>query len=165
MLFSDTIAENIRWGKPGASLEEIQDACNIAQMDEYISQLPKQYDTQLSQGAVNLSGGQKQRISIARGVVKQGDILVMDDSSSALDFTTDLKLRQAIKSKLTDCTLIIIAQRISTVMNSDRILVMDKGKVVGFGNHSQLLETCPIYQEIYHSQMGEGQTVGGVVNG
>lgn len=165
MLFSDTIAENIRWGKPGASLEEIQSACSIAQMDEYISQLPKQYDTQLSQGAVNLSGGQKQRISIARGVVKQGDILVMDDSSSALDFTTDLKLRQAVKTRLTNCTMVIIAQRISTVMNADRILVMDKGRVVGFGNHSQLLENCSIYQEIYQSQMGEGQTVGGVVNG
>ena len=165
MLFSDTIAENIRWGKPGASLEEIQQACSIAQMDEYIDQLPEQYDTQLSQGAVNLSGGQKQRISIARGIVKHGDILVMDDSSSALDFTTDLKLRQAVKNRLTDCTMVVIAQRISAVMNADRILVMDKGKVVGFGNHSQLLESCPIYREIYQSQIGEGQTLGGVVNG
>ncbi len=160
MLFSDTIAANIRWGKPDASIEEIQNACSIAQMDSYIDQLPERYDTQLSQGAVNLSGGQKQRISIARGVVKQGDILVMDDSSSALDFTTDLKLRQAIKSRLHECTLVIIAQRISTVMNADRILVMDKGRVVGFGNHSQLLDSCPIYQEIYQSQMG-----GGAVNG
>ncbi len=133
-------------------------------MDDYISQLPQGYETQLSQGAVNLSGGQKQRISIARGVVKQGDILVMDDSSSALDFTTDLKLRQAVKAKLS-CTLVIIAQRISTVMNADRILVMDKGKVVGFGNHSQLLESCPIYQEIYDSQMGSGKAEGGAVNG
>lgn len=168
MLFSGTIAENIRWGNPNASIEQIQEACSIAQMDSYISQLPEQYDTQLSQGAVNLSGGQKQRISIARGVikVKQGDILVMDDSSSALDFTTDLKLRQAVKSRLQGRTLVIIAQRISTVMNADRILVMNKGKVVGFGSHSQLLESCPIYQEIYRSQMGVSQEQGGaVVNG
>ncbi len=164
MLFSGTISENIRWGRADASIEEIQAACDVAQMDDYISQLPQGYETQLSQGAVNLSGGQKQRISIARGVVKQGDILVMDDSSSALDFTTDLKLRQAVKAKLS-CTLVIIAQRISTVMNADRILVMDKGKVVGFGNHSQLLESCPIYQEIYDSQMGSGKAEGGAVNG
>ena len=160
MLFSGSVSDNIRWGKPEATQEEIVKATEIAQMHDYISQLPEQYNTHLSQGAVNLSGGQKQRISIARAVVKDADILVMDDSSSALDFATDLRLRQAVKSELHGCTTVIIAQRISTVMNADRILVLDKGKVVGFGNHEELLQSCGIYQEIYDSQMG-----GAVVNG
>ena len=160
MLFSGSITENIHWGKPDASQEEIEKATEIAQMHDYVSSLPEKYNTHLSQGAVNLSGGQKQRISIARAVIKEADILVMDDSSSALDFATDLRLRQAIKNEMSDRTIVIIAQRISTVMNADRILVLNKGKVVGFGSHDELLAGCDIYQEIYESQIG-----GGVING
>ena len=154
ILFSGTIAENIRWGKPDATQEELVNATQIAQMYDFIENLPEKYETRLSQGAVNLSGGQKQRISIARAVVKPADILIMDDSSSALDFATDLRLRQAIKARIGHRTVVIIAQRISTIMNADRILVMNKGKVVGFGSHEQLLENCEIYREIYSSQMG-----------
>ena len=160
MIFSGSITENIHWGKPDASQEEIEKATEIAQMHDYVSSLPEKYNTHLSQGAVNLSGGQKQRISIARAVIKEADILVMDDSSSALDFATDLRLRQAIKNEMSDRTIVIIAQRISTVMNADRILVLNKGKVVGFGSHDELLAGCDIYQEIYESQIG-----GGVING
>lgn len=159
MLFSGSITDNIRWGKQGASQKEIVAATRIAQMHDYVSQLPEQYNTQLSQGAVNLSGGQKQRISISRAVVKDADILIMDDSSSALDFATDLRLRQAIKTEMGSRTVVIIAQRINAVMNADRILVMDKGRVVGFGSHDELLKNCSIYQEIHASQMG-----GAVVN-
>ena len=154
ILFAGTIAENIRWGKPDATQEELVNATQIAQMYDFIENLPEKYETRLSQGAVNLSGGQKQRISIARAVVKPADILIMDDSSSALDFATDLRLRQAIKARIGHRTVVIIAQRISTIMNADRILVMNKGKVVGFGSHEQLLENCEIYREIYSSQMG-----------
>jgi len=160
MLFSGSITENIRWGKPDATLEEIEKATETAQMHDYVSSLPEKYNTHLSQGAVNLSGGQKQRISIARAVIKEADILVMDDSSSALDFATDLRLRQAIKNDMSDRTIVIIAQRISTVMNADRILVLNKGKVVGFGSHDELLQSCDIYQEIYESQIGGGENNG-----
>ncbi len=155
VLFSGTIEENLRWSKADASEEELQKSADVAQISGFIATLPERYKTELTQGGSNLSGGQKQRISIARAVLKPADVLVLDDSSSALDFATDLKLRQALRTSLKEKTVLLIAQRISSVMQADKILVMDKGRVAGFGTHAQLMESCPLYQEIYHSQIGE----------
>lgn len=154
-LFSGTIKENIAFGKDDATLEEIQEAARIAQADTFIEAMEHQYDSEVEQGGVNLSGGQKQRISIARSLVRKPKIYIFDDSFSALDFKTDARLRQAMKEKVTDATTLVVAQRIGTIMDADRILVVQEGRIVGDGKHRDLLKTCDVYREIALSQMDE----------
>jgi ATP-binding cassette, subfamily B, multidrug efflux pump len=154
MLFSGTIRDNISWGNPGAATEQIIEASRAAQADEFIARMPEQYDSLLGQAGVNLSGGQKQRISIARALVRKSPLLILDDSTSALDAVTEVKVRRGI-AQLSVGTVIIITQRISTAMNADRILVLDNGVRVGFGSHKELLESCAIYKGIFDSQIGE----------
>ena len=152
VLFSGTIKENLRWGNPDATEEEIIDACKSSCAHDFISSFPEGYETQLGQGGVNLSGGQKQRICIARALLKKPKILILDDSTSAVDTATDFSIRQALANTLKDTTKIIIAQRISSVKDADIIYVMDEGKILASGNHNQLLETSEIYREVYESQ-------------
>lgn len=151
-LFSGTIAENLQWGKENATLEEMDRACEIAQAKEFISQKEKGYETELEQGGTNLSGGQRQRLCIARALMKKPCILVLDDSTSAVDTATDARIRQAFREKLKGTTKIIIAQRINSVMEADQIIVMDEGRIAGTGTHEELLAGCRTYQEIYYSQ-------------
>ena len=148
VLFSGSILENLRWGKPDATLEECQRACQLAQADEFIDKMPDGYDTRIEQGGTNVSGGQKQRLCIARALLKQPKILVLDDSTSACDTGTDAKIRQALHTQLPAMTKVIIAQRILSVRDCDRILVMDNGVVTGFDTHENLLRTNALYQEI-----------------
>lgn len=155
LLFSGTIAENILFGKQNAVQSEIEHAAKIAQAEEFINEMDKGYDSVVEQGGSNLSGGQKQRLSIARALVRKPDIYIFDDSFSALDYKTDANLREALKSETRDSTVVIVAQRVSTVIDADRIIVMDKGKVAGIGTHKQLLENNAIYQEIVKSQFSE----------
>ncbi len=151
-LFAGTIAENIRWGKKDATLEEIKHACKVAQIDEYIEGLPDKYDSRVEERGTNFSGGQKQRLAIARALVKKPKILILDDSVSALDSTTELKLRTALKEEFKDTTIIMIVQKISSCREVDRVLVIDDGTVVGNGSHSDLIENNTIYKEISESQ-------------
>lgn len=155
LLFSGTIAENIRYGKEDAPLDEVKSAAIIAQADSFIEEMPKQYDTWIDQGGANFSGGQKQRLSIARALVRKPEIYIFDDSFSALDFKTDAKLRAALKDKVVDSTIIIVAQRVSTVLDADRIIVMDNGQIAGIGTHRELIRTCNVYREIVSSQLSE----------
>ena len=155
ILFSGTIAENLRWGKENASDEELIAACKISHAHDFIMTFPKGYDTNLGQGGVNLSGGQKQRLCIARALVKKSDILILDDSTSAVDTATDLGIRKALKTFLPNTTKIIIAQRIASVQDADTIIVLDSGKISGIGNHEDLLKDNMIYREVYESQMSE----------
>lgn len=155
MLFSGTIAENIRWGKEDATDGEIKQAALIAAADSFINDSPEGYDTRLGQGGINLSGGQKQRLSIARALVKQPEILILDDSTSAVDVATEAKIKVGLKKYSAELTCIIITQRISSVSDADQILVLDDGKLVGAGRHEELMKSCDVYQEIYHSQMGK----------
>lgn len=152
-IFSGSINENIRIGKLKATDEEIVHACQIAQADEFITKLPHQYKTQIAQGGTNLSGGQKQRLSIARAIVRKPKIYLFDDSFSALDFKTDARLRKALLDETREATVIIVAQRVTSIMNADKILVMDNGTIVGEGTHASLLKTNKIYQEIVESQL------------
>lgn len=152
LLFSGSIKDNIRWGKEDATDEEIVAACKAAQAHDFIMEQPDGYDTDLSQGGLNLSGGQKQRLCIARAMIKQPKILILDDSTSAVDTATESKIRESFYSDLKDTTVLIIAQRISSVKNADMIIVLDDGKVVSVGNHEQLMQECNIYQEIYKTQ-------------
>jgi len=152
VLFSGTIKENLRWGKEDATDEEIRNACIAADADEFVQTLPKGYDTDLGQGGVNISGGQKQRLCIARALLKQPKILILDDSTSAVDTATDARIRQALRNTLPDTTKIIIAQRIASVKESDVIFVLDNGKITGSGTHDELLKTNEIYREVYESQ-------------
>ena len=152
VLFSGTIKENIRWGKPDATDEEIISACKAAQAHDFIMRQPKGYDTDLSQGGLNLSGGQKQRLCIARAMIKQPKILILDDSTSAVDTATEAKIRESFYTKLKDTTVLIIAQRISSVKDADEIIVLDEGKIESIGNHEQLMQSSEIYQEIYKTQ-------------
>lgn len=151
-LFSGTIAENLMWGKEDATLEEMDRACEIAQAKEFISAKENGYDFKLEQGGTNLSGGQRQRLCIARALMKSPKILILDDSTSAVDTATDARIRHAFREHLQGVTKIIIAQRINSVMDADQIIVMDEGKIVGTGTHEALLATCQTYQEIYYSQ-------------
>ncbi len=153
ILFSGTVAENIRWGKEDATDEEINEACDIAQIGSFIRALPDGYNTRVEQRGANFSGGQKQRLCVARAIVKKPKILILDDSMSALDTATENKLRNALKEKMKDTTVVMIAQRINTAKNADKILVLDKTKIVGFGTHDELIKTNEVYKEIYNSQM------------
>lgn len=152
VLFSGTILENLRWGKNDASEEECRHACELACADEFIQKMPDGYETHIEQGGTNVSGGQKQRLCIARALLKKPKILILDDSTSAVDTATDAKIRKAFAQDIPGTTKLIIAQRISSIQNSDRIIVMDEGRVVGFGTHEELLESNEIYREVYESQ-------------
>ena len=151
-LFEGTISSNIRWGKEEATLEEIKEACRIAQIDEFIEGLPDKYESHVEQRGANFSGGQKQRLTIARALIKKPKILILDDSVSALDSTTELNLRKALKENFKDTTVILIVQKISSCMDADKVIVVDDGTVVGFGTHKELIENNKVYQEISNSQ-------------
>ncbi len=152
VLFSGTIRDNLKWGNENASEEEIIEACKAAQAHDFIKSFPDGYDTQLGQGGVNVSGGQKQRLCIARALLKKPKIVILDDSTSAVDTATDSKIRAAFREKLAGTTTIIIAQRITSVWDADKIIVLDDGKINGFGNHKELLKNNQIYREVYQSQ-------------
>ncbi|OUP01237.1 ABC transporter [Drancourtella sp. An210] len=151
-LFSGSLIDNLRWGKEDASMEEIREACRISCADEFIDRLSDGYDTEMGQGGVNVSGGQKQRLCIARAILKEPKVLILDDSTSAVDTATEAKIREMLASRLPDMTKIIIAQRISSVRHADQILILDDGKIADIGTHKELLRRSPIYQEIYESQ-------------
>ncbi|NRT80407.1 MULTISPECIES: ABC transporter ATP-binding protein [Clostridium] len=153
VLFSGTIKENLRWGNKDASDEELIDACKQAQADEFVESLPNKYDTFIEQGGTNVSGGQKQRLCIARALLKKPKILILDDSTSAVDTKTDALIRKAFKETIPNTTKIIIAQRISSVQDADKIVVLNDGKIDGFGTHEELLKSNEIYSEVYESQM------------
>jgi len=155
LLFTGTIAENIRFGKEDARDEEIQHAAQVAQATDFIERMPDRYESMIEQGGSNVSGGQKQRLSIARALVRKPDIYVFDDSFSALDFKTDATLRKALKQETQDATVLIVAQRVSTVMDADQIIVLEEGKIAGIGTHDELYETNDVYQEIVKSQLSE----------
>ncbi len=156
VLFSGTILENLRWGNPEADLEECIRACRLACADEFIRKMPEGYDTYIEQGGSNVSGGQKQRICIARALLKKPKILILDDSTSAVDTATDGKIRRAFREEIPGTTKFIIAQRISSIQDCDRIIVMEEGRVDGFGTHQELLEKNEIYRDVYDSQMNGG---------
>lgn len=156
ILFSGSIRENICFGKPDASEQEVVQAARAAQIHEFIKELPKDYDTQVAQRGVNLSGGQKQRIAIARAILHRPRILILDDSTSAVDVETEANIQLALNEIMRDSTCFIVAQRISTVLNADKIIILDMGQIAAQGSHSQLMKASPIYREIYDSQLGNG---------
>lgn len=156
VLFSGTILDNLRWGKEDATEEECAEACRQACADEFIQRLPDGYHTWIEQGGTNVSGGQKQRLCIARALLKHPKILILDDSTSAVDTATDAKIRQAFAEKIPGTTKLIVAQRIASVQDADRILVLDGSTVSGFDTHEALLATNPLYQEIYAAQTSGG---------
>ena len=159
-LFSGTIRENLLWGNPNATDEQLWEACRAACADEFLERMPDGLDTDLGQGGVNVSGGQKQRLCIARAILKQPKVLILDDSTSAVDTATDAKIRQAFANELKDTTKIIIAQRVTSICEADLILVMDRGRIIAQGTHQELMEHCDMYHEIYQSQQ-EGVSIGG----
>lgn len=166
ILFSGTIASNLQYGKEDASFEEMRFAAETAQSIEFIQQKPEGFEEPVAQGGTTVSGGQKQRLSIARALVKKPQIYIFDDSFSALDFKTDAALRRALKEQMSECTLIIVAQRINTIMDAEKIVVLDDGKIAGIGTHTQLLKTCDVYREIASSQLsGEELRKGADING
>ncbi len=152
VLFSGTIEENLRWGQEEASGEEIREAARHAQADGFVTGFTDGYDTDMGQGGVNVSGGQKQRLCIARALLKRPKILILDDSTSAVDTATEARIRECFQAELKDTTKIIIAQRIGSVEGADKILVLDDGRIIGQGTHEELLKDCEAYQEIYYSQ-------------
>ena len=154
-LFNGTVRENLLFGNSEATDEELMTAAKIAQADEFISELPEKYDTEIAQGGTSVSGGQRQRLAIARALVKNANIYIFDDSFSALDFTTDAALRKALSDNIKDSTIIIVAQRINTIAGADNIIVLDEGRIAGMGTHKELLATCEIYKEIAYSQLSE----------
>ena len=155
-LFSGTVEENLRWGNENATMEEIRHAARVAQADGFIMAMPEGYDSEMEQGGSNVSGGQKQRLCIARALLKNPKILILDDSTSAVDTATDRAIRDAFRNEMPDVTKIIIAQRISSVQDADRIIVMDNGRITDFGTHDELLNRCCIYREVYESQQKGG---------
>lgn len=159
LLFTGSIAENIRWGNQQASLEEVKQAAELAQIAAFIEELPLGYESVVGQGGVNLSGGQKQRLAIARALVRKPRILILDDCTSALDLATEARILRGLKDYTEDLTCFVISQRITSVMAADRILVLDEGRVAGFGNHQELLASCLVYQDIFRSQIGRKEAV------
>ena len=159
-LFSGTIRENLRWGREDATDEELEAACRMACADEFIEKMPEKYDTYIEQGGANVSGGQKQRLCIARAILRQPKVLILDDSTSAVDTATDAKIRAALRDTLPQTTKLIIAQRVTSVMGADMILVLDDGHIVGKGTHAELMASCDIYREVYESQQ-EGVSIDG----
>ena len=160
-LFSGTIADNLRWGKKDATMEDMKEACAIACADEYIDRFPEGYETVLEQDATNLSGGQRQRLRIARAIIKKPKILILDDSTSAVDMATDEHIRRALRTSLKGTTKIIIAQRIASIMTCDRIVVLDEGRLSDVGTHAELMERSHIYRDVYDSQMQQEVTAHG----
>ena len=161
MLFSGTIKSNIKYGNPEMSDEEMIKAARIAQATEFIDSKPNKYDTEISQGGTNVSGGQRQRLSIARAIATDPEIFVFDDSFSALDLKTDSKLRSALKEKTENKTVIIVAQRISTILDADKIIVLEEGKIAGIGKHEELINTCEVYKQIALSQLSKEELENG----
>jgi ATP-binding cassette subfamily B protein len=155
VLFTGAIADNVRYGKEDASDEEVQKASEIAQATEFIYGMKDGFGSTIAQGGTNVSGGQRQRLSIARALVRKPEIYVFDDSFSALDFKTDSRLRAALKRETADSTVLIVGQRVATIMDADRIIVMDEGRIVGMGTHKELYKTCEVYREIVSSQLSE----------
>ena len=151
-LFSGTVRDNLRWGRQDATDEEIAEACRIACADEFIGRLSDGYDTELGQGGVNVSGGQKQRLCIARAILKRPKVLILDDSTSAVDTATEARIRQRLAESLPGMTKIIIAQRVSSVVHADKIIIMEDGRILAEGTHTSLLADNAVYQEIYQSQ-------------
>lgn len=156
VLFSGTILDNLRWGKENATEEECREVCRQACADDFIERMPKKYETWIEQGGTNVSGGQKQRLCIARALLKKPKVLILDDSTSAVDTATDARIREAFAKKIPGTTKLIIAQRISSVQNADRILVLNEGRISGFGTHEQLLQSNEIYRDIYETQTQGG---------
>lgn len=156
-LFSGTILENLRWGDATAELSEVRRMAQLAQADQFVTTFPEQYDTVLDQGGTNVSGGQKQRLTIARALLKKPKILILDDSTSAVDTKTDAKIRQAFSEEIPNTTKIIVAQRVSSIQDADKIIVMDEGKINGIGTHEELLANNQIYREVYESQVKGGR--------
>jgi ATP-binding cassette subfamily B protein len=156
ILFSGSVRDNIRYGKPDASEEEVVAAARAAQAHDFILQLPQGYDTHIEERGVNLSGGQKQRIAIARAIILKPQILILDDSTSSIDVETETKIQDALQELMRDRTSFVVAQRISTVLRADKIIVIDRGQIAAEGTHAELMRTSPIYQEIYESQLGAG---------
>ena len=152
VLFSGSIAENLRWGNENATQEEIEAACKVAQADEFVKAFPDGYQMDLGQGGVNVSGGQKQRLCIARALLKKPKVMILDDATSAVDTATDARIREALRDQMPETTKIIIAQRITSVQDADRIIVLDEGKISDISTHEELLERSEIYREVYHSQ-------------
>jgi ATP-binding cassette subfamily B protein len=152
-LFAGTVASNLRYGKPDATDEELWRALEIAQAKDFVEEMSGQLEAEIAQGGTTVSGGQRQRLAIARALVKQPEIYVFDDSFSALDLATDARLRQALKRNVEDATMVIVAQRVSTIMDADQIIVLEDGAIVGIGTHDELLETSPTYAEIVESQL------------
>ena len=155
-LFSGTIKENIRWGNENATDEEVIKVCKLAQADDFVNSFPDKYDTHIEQGGTNVSGGQKQRLCIARALLKKPKILILDDSTSAVDTRTDALIRKAFKEEIPNTTKIIIAQRIASVEDADKIIVLNEGKVEAVGNHEYLMKNSEIYKEVYTSQKKGG---------
>ena len=156
-LFAGTILDNIRWGNEDATEEEVIAAAKIAQADDFIQSFPDGYHTQITQKGASLSGGQKQRLSIARAILKKPEILVFDDSTSALDLGTEARLQKAMRQGLKGTTIVMIAQRVASVMGADRIAVIENGTIADCGSHYELLERSPLYQDIYNSQIRKGE--------
>jgi ATP-binding cassette subfamily B multidrug efflux pump len=159
VLFSGTIRDNIRYGNPDATDEEVVAAAQAAQAHDFISAFPDGYDTEVGQRGVNLSGGQKQRIAIARALLVQPRVLILDDSTSSVDVETEVKIETALEELMDSATTFVVAQRISTVLNADKIVVLERGRIAAEGTHAELMASSPIYQEIYDSQLGDGNSV------
>ena len=159
VLFSGSIKENLRWGNENATDDEIKKACQLACIDDFVEGLENQYDTYIEQGGSNVSGGQRQRLCIARAILTKPKILILDDSTSAVDTKTDARIRKAFKTELANTTKLIIAQRAASVMDADQIVVLDNGTINAVGTHEQLLDSCEIYKEVYTSQL-KGASLG-----